>query len=164
MKLFKIKPELTGLVEFFTAASEVFGRFSSCSFSDDYSQATWDIHHLGETVTIEISHARGDEIFQVACRVWREDKVFRSVRSYFFSWWTELWDAFRHRAAKPWSEWSEAEIAESPMWCRYFLEDGGEPTDRIHTMMVMRSYEYPEDSHIKGYFRAWAKRRSTTQG
>ena len=96
MKLFKIKPELTGLVEFFTAAS--------------------------------------------------------------------LWDAFRHRAAKPWSEWSEAEIAESPMWCRYFLEDGGEPTDRIHTMMVMRSYEYPEDSHIKGYFRAWAERRSTTQG
>lgn len=162
MKLFKIKPELTGLVEFFSAASEVFGRFSSCSFSDDDSWATWDIHHLGEVVTIEISHARGDEFFQVRYRVDRQDKdvsLLRPRRSDFFSWSMELWDAFMQRAGKPWSEWTEDEIMSSTMWCRYFVEAGNQPTGTIHTMMVLKSYENPDDPHVKGYFRCLAGRK-----
>jgi len=164
MKKFKLRDDLRNdSGQIFLIVEDVFGRPSQLSFGDGFRAASWEIHHLQISAELSLEHHPPSDVlisrmtFELADRTELE---YRSAMLLFEpSWWHELWDGFASRVAKPWSDWTEDEIMENPSWCRHFIESGGVPTDRIHAMMVMKSYEIPEDLDVKGYFQAWQRRK-----
>lgn len=143
MRLFKLKPEIAAdSMILLKIMQEIFGRPYEFSFSQEKSSFSWKVGQFNMT----LSHGRGDSIFDL--------NVLRfAIGAFGDSSLPQMWDRFMELAEKPWSDWSEDEIMESTMWCRYFVESGNIPSGRIHTMMVLKSYENMDDPHIKGYFR-----------
>lgn len=164
MRPFKLKSELVGDgIKVISLAEESFGLAHSKLFGDEYFSATWHMRYGYEFSNLTLSYSTHNDhvgIMMDFDYIGQGDgKIEAHVQS---TWWTEIWESFMEKVRKPWGSWTEDEIMVSPMWCRYFLEDTGGTTDRIHTMMVMRSYENPEDTHVKGYFRSWEKSRQKT--
>lgn len=151
MQLFKLKPEIAAdSTILFKIAQEIFGTALEISFQDHKSSISWKSGFL----VVTLSHVCGDSVFGLSLdRSSFNDVVFAQDIHDAMSSWLELWDIFSEAAGKPWSDWSEDEIMESTMWCRYFVESGNIPSGRIHTMMVLKSYENTDDPHIKGYFK-----------
>lgn len=154
MRPFKLKSELMGDgLKIMSLAEESFGRCHSKIWGDDFFSSSWHMRHMFETCSLTLSYNTRDDHVGVKMDFdYIGDGLESHVRS---TWWSEIWDSFVGKVAKPWDSWTEDEIMGSPMWCRYFLEDTGETTDRIHTKMVMLSYDNPEDTDLKGYFRSW---------
>lgn len=154
---FKIKAELRSGLDFLDAASELFGKPACIRLENTYSYASWEITRQYEILRVTLSHSHGEDVFDVSFRIdWKygiDATHPLRPKGEISSWWVDLWNDFILRAGKPWSEWTDEEIMSAPMWCRYFVESGNAPTGSIHTMMVLKSFENPDDPHIKGYFR-----------
>jgi len=158
--MFKLKAELKNeTAEIFRIADGSFGRPHNRSFGDLSSSSHWMIYHQGNVVNLEIIHVFGSEQLQIKMSVdYMGDEAGLFPSSETSAWWKDLWYGFVLKVSKPWSEWTEDEIMERPLWCWQFVEAGGVPSDRIHAFMVMKSYEIPEDYEVKGYFRSWESR------
>lgn len=59
---------------------------------------------------------------------------------------------FVEEVRKPWGEWSEEEIMESPMWVCMYRRDGNPPTRAMDNMMHMFSFKDPGNLWVKMYF------------
>ena len=157
---FKLRAEYKDQARFFERAKEIFGTpvgiggniggssLFRWSLRDIYGLVDLSIRHDGtDTPWFEITSNFTDEAVDINAPPRPDDGGAFGV----------LWDRFVRAVSKPWEDWTEDEIMSSVVWCRQFVEDGNRPTDRIHTMMVMMSFEIPEDLDLRGYFQAWER-------
>lgn len=147
---FKIKPGLNPLKE----AKRVFGPPHEIHSSQQTSSTElgWRLHDFSMEADLTISYTEGGEHLGITLN-------YRSARTGVGSGAAQRENSVTERLArlvnlvkKPWEDWTEHEIMESPVWMALHREETGSSTPAIETKMVMLSFEKPDDSWVKRYF------------
>lgn len=109
-------------------------------FADAYQQIDLTLtKHYSKELWIEWNfELLGTEISNNQENIFKKFKVYKDVVS------------------KPWSDWSEQEILENPMWI-YIYQEENRATDQMHNAMVLFSYENPTNHWVKRYFHERSK-------
>jgi hypothetical protein len=144
---FKLKNELVGDSEkIFEIAAGYFGKPSNkhCRWSDPH-KGPISVWEWQTDWWLNISHALGEETINISFR-WGE-VVFDYEREQLNIGW------FVHAVKKSWEDWTEDEILSSPEWIVSFAEENGLASQKMHTKMVMLSYQDPEDGLVQRYFK-----------
>jgi hypothetical protein len=143
---FKLKSDLVGDFDrIFEIAAGYFGKPSnkSCRWSDprgpvyawDWQMDWWlNINYVLGEETINISFRWGEVVLQLRARAIKNSIICACHQ--------EVLGGF-----------DEDEILSSPEWIVSFAEENGHASDRMHTKMVMISYQHPEDPLVKKYFK-----------
>lgn len=144
---FKIRPGSEPLEE----AKRVFGppyevHMSTLSLSTELG---WRIHGDGVCTDLTLTHREGCETLGISMRHSFSDSAWPGPTVVSFR---DRLERFVESVRKPWGEWEEGEIMESPVWMTLHREDTGGSTPAIETRMVMLSFEKPEDPWVKRYF------------
>jgi hypothetical protein len=63
-----------------------------------------------------------------------------------------LIDNFIREIRKPWEDWTEDEILESPQWVYLFYSSNGRTTPAMHSAMILGD---SRNEYVKEYFKLW---------
>jgi hypothetical protein len=141
---------------FLTEAEGLFGRPEYWHVVDGAKAISWQF--LGDYQTVDLSIRHRPDMIEVsyALNGIRADDTM--VGKIMYDWDKRL-SSLKERVAKPWDEWTEDEVLESPMWTCLYAESGG-TFESLETAMVMYSYGNPSDPWVKRYFE-WKSLRSS---
>lgn len=136
------------------AAKKIFGEPQEIHFSNHPSRTEmgWRMHdHFVET-ELTVSYAAGSDTVQISISYRAMDSNMMVLEFNILDSTRDKLERFVESVKKPWSEWGECEIMESPVWMALHREETGESTPAIETKMVMLSFETPDDTWVKRYF------------
>jgi hypothetical protein len=113
----------------------------SWHFYEDVVEVSMSLtHHVG-TDHMEISkNAMAIKTDQTLCGVYMPGSSDNKL------------EKFVESVRKPWTEWTQEEIMESPMWVCLYRDAGNTPSDAMENMMHMLSFESPKDKWVRRYF------------
>lgn len=162
MSPFKIRPGLDP----FEIAVEFLGTPMNVSFDQGLNRPAsrtmdWHFYDNGAENTLSILHMDGSEQIEVnlSARRLEEDTTLcgyyvsgSNVCGHQVFGPSNKIKKFLEDVRKPWNEWTEEEIMESPTWICMYKEDTGRSTETMHSKMVMESYKNPENKWIRRYF------------
>jgi hypothetical protein len=159
MKPFKLKKEFAKEYKVLTTAQEIFGTpVDGLQHIDPYPkcESTWKFWDNFFSFSLTISQIYNSDRVLIDYREenlnYYEMTISINLKNYVPNrGWADKLKKFIDVITKPWSDWTEEELLENPMWIYYFHKENSIPTE-LHNAMVLFSYENPNDPWVRKYF------------
>lgn len=139
-------------------ATEMFGNPVSVSFGNNFREIHWkmyegrseiefELHHFNESHMLDMKFSVDHVAFEYGDSIDKINKHYGPVKT------LKKIESFTNYVKKPWEQWSEKEILESPMWICLYSEETGKTSQAMLNKMTMESYLKPQDQWIKRFFK-----------
>ena len=135
-------------------ATEMFGSPSSMSAGWNFKEMLWKMYEGRSEIEFEIRYVNESQSLDMNLRVDHSDVIdeYYSPQKTL-----KRIESFTNYVRKPWEQWSESEIMESPMWICLYSEETGNASQAMLNKMTMESYLSPQDQWIKRFFEKRSK-------